>query len=132
MKHDEVPQDQRVVDALRQFDHAPSLTPAELSALSRRIVSRAGALLDDRRTRAQWWEYPAGWARTLIPLGVTAGLLAAGFLLWARVAQLPVSSRQPEIENVRETEALTSQRLLYSLVAPIEQDVTPVTGKARR
>jgi len=131
MKHDEIPQDQNVVDALRQFDRAPSLTPAELSGLSRRIVSRAATLLDDRRTRAQWWEYPAGWARTLIPLGVTTGLLAAGFLLWARTAKLPVASRV-EVANGAETEALTSQRLLYSLVGPIEQDVTPVTGKVRR
>jgi hypothetical protein len=130
MKHEDVPPDQRVVDTLRQFDHAPSHTPAELTALSRKIVSRATALLDDRRVRAQWWEYPAGWARTLIPLGVTTGLLAAGFLLWAHVARLPVSVRL-DAPGGRETEALTSQRLLYSLVGSIELDVAPPAKSAK-
>lgn len=131
MKNEDVPPDQQVVDALRQFDHVPAHTPAELSALSRRIVSRAHALLDDRRVRAQWWEYPAGWARTLIPLGVTTGLLAAGFLLWAHVARLPVSPRLDTTVG-RETEAMTSQRLLYSLVGPVELDIAPVSSVAKR
>ena len=130
MKNEDVPRDQRVVDALKQFDHTPSHTPAELAVLSRRIVARASALLDDRRVRAKWWEYPAGWARTLIPLGVTTGLLAAGFLLWAHVARLPVSVRL-DAPAGRETEAMTSQRLLYSLVGPIELDVAPATKSAK-
>jgi hypothetical protein len=142
MTLDDLTPDRELTDALRQFDHTAAPTPAELHALAHKIVSRARPLLQQRRagtlaralgrTAAQalaWWEYPAAWARTLIPLGVTTALMAVACILWASLARLPVAppgvATSVPMRGV-EAENMVSQRVLYSLVAPLEQQVVPI------
>src|SRR5881227_879964 len=75
--------DRELARALRRLD-PPSPTSAQMAALARRIVSRAAPLLDARRRAAlSWWEYPAAWAGTLLPLGVAAAFVATVCLAWS-------------------------------------------------
>ncbi len=89
---DELPPEREVTDALRLLDRTPPPSPSDVRRLVQRVVANAGPLLDQRRGGGvEWWEYPAAWARTLIPLGIAAALAAASFMLWASGAHLPVA-----------------------------------------
>lgn len=81
--------DRELTCALRRLD-PPAATPAEMTALARRIVTRATPMLDARRHgAARWWEYAASWAGTLLPLGVAAALVATVCLVWSSATQAP-------------------------------------------
>jgi hypothetical protein len=75
--------DRELARALRRLD-PPAPTTAQMSALARRIITRAGPLLDARRRgTATWWEYAAAWAGTLLPLGAAAAFIAGACLVWS-------------------------------------------------
>jgi len=81
--------DRELARALRRLD-PPSPTSAQMAALARRIVTRAGPLLDARRRAAlSWWEYAAAWAGTLLPLGVAAAFVATVCLAWSSAVRAP-------------------------------------------
>lgn len=136
MTFEDLTPDHEVTDALRRFDHAPAPSASQLRGLARRIVSSAAPLLEPRRANTvAWWDYPAVWARTLIPLGVTTALMAVACILWAALAQLPVApQRVADAVPMRgvETENMVSQRVLFSLVAPLEQHVVPDAPRGAR
>ena len=82
--------DRELARALRRLD-PPAATPMQMAALARRIVTRATPMLDARRRgAARWWEYPANWAGTLLPLGVAAAFVATVCLAWNSAIRAPV------------------------------------------
>ena len=135
MRMDELPPEREVTDALRLLDRSSTPSPSDVRRLVRRVVANAGPLLDQRRGGGvQWCEYPAAWARTLIPLGIAAALAAASFILWARGAHLPIS--ETAVASARyarsaETADMAPQQMLDALVAPVEQGVLPSPARPR-
>jgi len=82
--------DRELARALRRLD-PPAVTPAQMTSLARRIMTRATPLLDARcRGAARWWEYAANWSGTLLPLGVAAAFVATVCLAWSSAARPPV------------------------------------------
>ena len=66
-------------------------------SLAQRIVGLATPLLDARRRGASsWWEYPAAWAGTLLPLGVAAAFVASVCLAWSSTVRAPVRPHASE------------------------------------
>ena len=121
MKRDDLRPDEALRDMLRRFDAPERVSADQRAALLRRIAVDAEPLLAARRSAAPaWWEFTAGWARMLIPLGVAAAV-AAGFMLWS-----VRTARQSMIAPMASPDALvsslprdrTSQRLLDVLVSP--------------
>jgi hypothetical protein len=88
--------DRELARALRRLD-PPAPTTTQMAALAQRIVRRATPLLDARRRRAAaWWEYPAAWAGTLLPLGVAAAFVASVCLAWSSAVRAPVRPHASE------------------------------------
>ena len=82
--------DRELARALRRLD-PPAPTPTQMAALARRIVTRAGPMLDARRRgAARWWEYAATWAGTLLPFGVAAAFVATVCLAWSSAERAPM------------------------------------------
>lgn len=135
MTLDDFKPDRELRDALRRFDRAPPRSAPELTALTQRVVANAAPILAQRGGRVSWWEYPAAWARTLIPLGLSTAVLAAAGILWATFVRQPAASQpvaaSPAARRA-ETETMESQRLLYMLVAPVEQHVVPPANGGQR
>jgi len=78
--------DRELARALRRLD-PPAPTTAQMSALARRILTRAAPLLEARRRgAATWWEYAAAWSGTLLPLGAAAAFIAGACLVWSSAA----------------------------------------------
>ncbi|HYV96724.1 MAG TPA: hypothetical protein VE967_04625 [Gemmatimonadaceae bacterium] len=122
MTHDDRSKDSRVADALRQLDRSRSVSASDLDALTNRIVHEASGLLAQRRAPdPAWWEYPAAWARTLIPLGALTAIIAAAILVRTIAAPPALATN---------SERAMSDRLLLSLVTPVEDHVSP--GLPRR
>lgn len=123
MKHDDVTPDRAVGDALRAFEPAtPSVD--DVHALARRITAAAEPLLA-RRRNALWWDYAASWARTLIPIGVTAAVAASACIVWAAHSATMRVDMALARSRAADSDALGAQQLLYSLVAPVEENVVP-------
>jgi len=79
-----------------------------MTALARRIMTRATPLLDARRRRAStWWEYAAAWAGTLLPLGVAAAFVATVCLAWS--TSLHSSARPHAAERTALLRVLTNR-----------------------
>jgi hypothetical protein len=129
MKSDDSLRDPALTDALRQFDRAPNPSVAELRPLVRRIVSHAQPLMPGATAAPQsWWEFPASWARTLIPIGIATAAVGIGILWTTRIiAPAPLPGGV-----LAETNEMSSQQMLYSLVAPVEQQVVPAFHRPRR
>jgi hypothetical protein len=83
---------------LRQRDQAAALTGAELDALAMSISARAAA-------SNEWVDWTAGWASTVIPLGVAAGVVAALLLVWQ-----PRLSRSERSEQGRRSSFIEAVR----------------------
>jgi hypothetical protein len=128
MKIDEAPA-RDVADALARFEPKQPASQWELAVLARRIVASAGPFLDARRRGfTAWWQYPAVWARTLIPLGITTALVAAACILWATLAPLPLPSEHLAMRDAflgSTTSDVISQSLLDALVGPVERAAAP-------
>jgi len=123
MTPDDLTPDRDLRDILRRFDSPDRATPAQRRNLKRRIEAAAAPHLAERAGGAPaWWEFAAGWARTLIPLGVATALAAAALMLWAaktdraRTVMMPVATQDSLVGSVRHDR--TSQRLLDYLVTP--------------
>ncbi len=88
---DSIP-DRRIADALRRVD--PDPYDRSVEALAARIDTAAAPLLAARRFRARapraWWEYAAGWAKMLIPIGVTVAV--ASVVLWVNAARVTMDT----------------------------------------
>lgn len=96
MKLQQLNRDRELSGALRRLD-PPSPTPAQMSALARRIVAGAGPALAARRRDAnRWWEYAAMWAGMLLPLGFATALVAAACITWISIAPRRSPSPSPE------------------------------------
>jgi hypothetical protein len=113
--------DRELARALRRLD-PPAPSSAQMSALARRIMSRAVPLLDARRREAStWWEYAAAWAGTLLPLGAAAAFIAAACLVWssgaARSAR-PHAIERAALLRVVTNRAASPELLDYVLDAP--------------
>ena len=134
MKHDDLAPDPELARALHRFDSVPEHSLADLHTLTRDIVAGAAPILDARGHRTTpWWEYAAAWSRTLIPIGVTTALVAAGFIIWATRTSAAAAERANEIARANTgTDAFASQALINTLVAPVELDIVPVSASARR
>jgi hypothetical protein len=133
MRFEDPAPDRDLGDALRQFDPMPSTSEWKLGVLARRIVSRAGPLLNRRRqTGTAWWQYAGVWARTLIPLGITTTLVAVACILWATLAPLPVPSQRVamrESANGAVANDVLSDGLLDALVIPVERAARPARDR---
>ena len=78
-----------------------------MSALARRILTRATPLLEARRRGAStWWEYAAAWAGTLLPLGAAAAFVAAACLVWTTATR--AAARPHAVERTALLRAVTS------------------------
>lgn len=127
MRYTDSNPDRELARALRRFD-PPSPTPQEMSTLARRIITRAAPLLDARRRGAKtWWEYAAGWAGTLLPLGAAAAVIAGVCLVWTSPAARP--ARPHAIERAALLQVVThraaSPELIdYVLDAPDAESAT--------
>lgn len=98
--------DRELARALRRLD-PPAVTPTQMAALARRIVTRATPMLDARRRdAARWWEYAANWAGTLLPLGVAAAFVATVCLAWSSATRTPV--RPHAVERTALLRAVTN------------------------
>jgi hypothetical protein len=78
--------DRRIAGGLRA-DAAPEYDAARLSTLALRIERAAWPVLDRLRLgdrAGNWWDFAAGWAGTLIPVGVTVAVASIGLLWFAR------------------------------------------------
>ena len=122
MTRDDLRADPELRDLLRRFDSPDVPTEAQRQALARRIDADARPLLAVRRGAApHWWEFAATWARTLIPLGVAAGLAAAAVIFWTsrppRPTLAPVISARDSLVGVVPRDP-TSRHLLDLLVTP--------------
>jgi hypothetical protein len=130
MRFDDPAPDRDLGDVLHRFDPKPALSELKLGVLTRRIVSRSGPFLRQRRQggAASWWQYAGAWARTLIPLGITTTLVAVGFILWATLAPLPLPSERVAMSDAMAEATVNdaiSQRLLDALVLPVERAAKP-------
>lgn len=123
MKRDDLRPDEALRDMLRRFDAPEHGSADQRTDLLRRIMSDAEPLLSARRSGAPaWWEFTAGWARMLIPLGVATAIVAAGLMLWsvrtARQSMItPMASQDALVSSLPRER--TSQRLLDALVSPV-------------
>lgn len=122
MRRDDLRPDRELRDMLRRFDSPDHVTSDQRAALERRIAADAEPLLLARRPGAPaWWEFAAGWARTLIPLGVATGVAAAALILWAaHAAPRPMPARligQDSLVGAMPRDR-TSQHLLDLVVSP--------------
>lgn len=134
MRHNESNPDRELARALRRFD-PPAPTPAQMSALARRIMTRATPLLDARRRSATtWWEYAAAWAGTLLPLGAAATFIATACLLWTSAASR--SSRPHAIERAALLQVIThraaSPELLDFVLDAPDTEVAAAAGAPGR
>jgi len=113
--------DRELARALRRLD-PPAPTTTQMAALAQRIVRRGTPLLDARRRSASsWWEYPAAWAGTLLPLGVAAAFVATVCLAWnsvARTAVRPHASERTALLRVVTNRAPARELLDFVLDAP--------------
>ncbi len=113
--------DAELHDLLSRFDATDRGNPAHAAALQRRIAADAEAVLAARRGSATtWWEFAAGWARTLIPLGVATAAAAGAAIIWSsRVptrAAATLATRDSLVSAAPHDR--TSQDLLDLLVTP--------------
>jgi hypothetical protein len=98
-----------------------------MSALARRIITRATPLLEARRRgAARWWEYAAAWAGTLLPLGAAAAFVATVCLAWSSAARSTTRAHAPErtaLLRVVTNRAKSRELIDFVLeAAPSEQD----------
>lgn len=124
--------DRELARALRRLD-PPAPTPAQMSALARRIMSRAVPLLDARRRgAATWWEYAAAWAGTLLPLGVAAAFVAAACLVWTSTDRpaRPHAIERAALLRVVTHPAASPELVDFVLDAPVAERSIPA-GAAR-
>lgn len=126
--------DRELARALRRLD-PPAPTSAQMSALARRILTRAAPILDARRRGAStWWEYAAAWAGTVLPLGAAAAFIAAACLVWASASTRPARPHAVEraaLLRVVTNRAASPELLDYVLEAP-GADRTEPSGASRR
>lgn len=128
MRYTDSNRDRELARALRRFD-PPSPTPQEMSALARRIIARAAPLLDARRHGAKtWWEYAAGWAGTLLPLGAAAAFIAGACLVWNSAAARPARPHAVEraaLLQVVTHRAASPELIDYILDTPDAESAKP-------
>lgn len=129
--------DREIREALQQLYPPPS--PERLRVLSRRIERRARPLLAARRRQPlTWWEYPAAWASTLLPLGLATALAAAACLLWISSDRREPSKslRAMSPERVALLQAATRRssapELLDLVLSPSEEVSAPVSVHVSR
>ena len=104
-----------LTSALQRLDPPPP-TPAQLSALGRRILARAVPLLDARRRRGTaWWDYAAAWAGPLLPLGLVTALVAACVVWLASVRQPDATLSAERVALLRAAANHSSSRELVDL-----------------
>lgn len=93
-----------------------------MAVLAQRIVKRATPLLDARRRGSlSWWEYPAAWAGTLLPLGVAAAFVASVCLAWSstsRVTIRPHANERTALLRVVTNRAPSRELVDFVLDAP--------------
>src|SRR5689334_18869094 len=121
MRYNDSRPDRELARALRRLDPpAPSTT--QMTALAQRIVRRAAPLLDARRRGvSSWWEYPAAWAGTLLPLGVAAAFVASVCLAWSsgvRAPARPHASERTALLRVVTNRAPSRELVDFALDAP--------------
>jgi hypothetical protein len=105
---------------LRQSDQAEAPTQSEFDFLADRIRERAASA----PASAEWLTWTAGWARTAIPIGVAAGLIAALLLAWDPhgFPSVPeITRRTSFIEAVRSDE--TRSRYLDEMLGRPDEGV---------
>ena len=123
--------DRELARTLRAFDGTPARSRAELDGVARRIIAAADPLLAQRGDHAgPWWLFAVDWARALIPIGVTTALVATACIVWTARAP-PGQQLAGALPAAVATDGLT-QRLLYTLVAPVEQGVVPDASRRDR
>ena len=123
MRFEDPTPDQEIGDALRSVQARASLSPWELNVVARRVIAHAAPLLERKRTGVPpWWQYPAVWARTLIPLGLTTALAAIAGFMWATLEPLPLPVERLAMDPASATlsEDVLSQGLLDALNAPAQ------------
>jgi hypothetical protein len=106
-----------------------------MSALARRIITRAAPLLDARRRGgATWWEYAAAWSGTLLPLGAAAAFIAAACLVWTSTSARP--ARPHAIERAALLQVVThrasSPALLDYVLGAADADAGAPSGVTGR
>ena len=116
--------DRDIREALQRLYPPPA--PGRLTQLSRRIEREARPLLAARRRQpTAWWEYPAAWAGTLLPLGLATAIAAAACLAWISSDRLSGSQARPTSpERVALLQAVTRRasppELLDLVLSPSE------------
>lgn len=97
-----------------------AVSPEQLRALTQRIVTAAGPMLDQRAApNRTLWDYVERWADTLIPMGAFTALAAAACLFWLstiHIAEPAVGERTALIGAA--TNRVSSHDLVDLLVAP--------------
>jgi hypothetical protein len=86
MRRAQTEMDRRIGEGLRATA-APEYDAGRLGALASRIERAARPLLDELRLGVRvgnWWDFAAGWASTLIPVGVTVAVASIALLWLAR------------------------------------------------
>lgn len=134
MRRNDSNPDRELARALRRLD-PPALTATQMSALARRIISRAAPLLDARRRASvSWWEYAAAWAGTLLPLGAAAAFIAAACLVWTSSGDRPARPHAIEraaLLRVVTNHATSPELIDYVLDAPMADGAPAARGPSR-
>lgn len=127
--------DRELCRALRRLD-PPAPTPAQMTALARRIITRATPLLDARRRgSARWWEYAAAWAGTLLPLGAAAAFVASACLAWSSINAAAPRAHAPErtaLLRVVTSRARSRDLVDFVLDAPVSEHHRPLATEGSR
>jgi hypothetical protein len=139
MLRDDLKRDEELHHALRELDRASVGSPEDVERLHARITASAALLLDRRRhPPAPWWEYAAVWARPVVKVGIATALAAILSIAWAgRESTQRAQQRAPggadTVSGADESAAVISQQqMLFTLVAPVEEQVLPALQPGKR
>jgi hypothetical protein len=115
------PRDRHLGDLMKEADREFAASPAQLAALSGRILAAAAPILREREARNRTvWDYAERWSGTLLPLGMLTAVAAAMclFVLSAQREPTIAPAPGPRVALLgAATNRMSSQKLIDLVVS---------------